>query len=216
VVKTFEELVANPIVVLKRKIPGKGLSVEATLSLVGIGLALISMRKDKKKVGGVREYASRQYTRVKESSMTTKALIVGGLAVGIYLLFKYKPTVEQKKELAAAQSELDRLAKEEGIVPSLVDAQYASLVAVIFKAIDKCGTETDAIYRSFRSLNNEADVYRLIIEWGIAKYDGCFEGKLPFWTVHYTLSQALASDLWGHEVDIVNQILYDSGIKYRF
>lgn len=209
VVKTFKQLVDNPTVVLELKTKG-GMSTEATLSLLGLGVAVLALSKQKKSIG------ASYMERYKSQSTGKKILIVGGIAGILYLIFKYKPTKEQKDYLEAAKSMLYHLAADYGIVPSLSKGQFSSMVTTIVRALDKCGSDEQSIYRTFEMLNNEADLYQLIVSYGIAKYDGCFEGSLPFWTVNYTLSESLQSDLGDSELQRVNSILGSKGINFSF
>ncbi len=210
VVKTFKELVANPNVILESKTKAAGLSTEATLSLLGVGIAVLALTKKKRKIG------STYIERYKKQPTGTKVLLVGGAAAVLYLILKYKPTAEQKAYLASAKSMLDLLAADYGIVPSLTKGQFSSMVTTIVRAVDKCGSDEGSIYRVFESLNNEADLYQLILSYNIATYDGCFEGSLPFWKVHYTLSESLQSDLSSYELQHINSILADKGINFSF
>lgn len=196
VIKTFQELVENPKVVLKKK------SSLVPLLLIA-GAAVVASHKNK------------SMGTIPKKRGQTIALIGAG-AVALYFIFKYKPTAAQNAFLSEAKSRLDYLAKEYGIVPSLTLAQFKSLALQIVRSVDKCGTDEAAIYRSFMALNNEADFWQLVISFGIAKYDGCFEGSLPFWTVHYTLPESLSSDVSNNVIQNINTILKDKGINYLF
>jgi len=209
VVKTFKQLVDNPTVILELKTKG-GMSTEATLSLLGLGVAVLALSRQKKGIGAT------YLERYKSQSTGKKLLIVAGIGGALYLIFKYKPTKEQKDYIDAAKSMLDHLSADYGIVPSLTNGQFSSMVTTIVRALDKCGSDEDSIYRMFEMLNNEADLYKLIVSYGIAKYDGCFEGSLPYWTVHYTLGESLQSDLSSSEVQRINSILGTKGISFSF
>jgi hypothetical protein len=183
------------------------------LPIVAGGLLLLAVTSPGKKVSGIKE-------RYQALSPGTKQLLVyGGIGVGAYFLLShllsYKPTVQQQAELDHAKAELQRLAAEEGVFPSFNDAQYDGMAANILQAVDDCGTGELTIYRQFSALRNEADIYKLIIAFGVGSYKGCFEGTY-FGNVHRTLPEAITSDLRSYEVDQVNSILSDSNIAYRF
>lgn len=207
IVKSFDELVNVPTVVLIKK------EKKAASNLLLIGgaaaLGLLAAHNTKnKKISGVQDHVNR--ARANPLPYMAGALVLIG---GLWYIFKYKPKPEQKEFLAAAKKRLEYLAKELGIVPSLSIATFTALAMQINRAIDKCGTDEAAIYRAFDALNNEADFWFLCIQFGISKYDGCFEGSLPSWNVHYTLPEALSSDLSGNQFQTVLAILRNKNIN---
>jgi hypothetical protein len=210
VVKTFTEIVDNPQIVLTKK---SGSHLPLLLLAAGIGTYALTSRP---KVGSIKSQWNSFKSNPRNVKIGGAVVLIGAGAVALYFIFKYKPTAAQKTFLANAKARLEYLAKELGIVPSLTTTQYATLALQIARAVDKCGTDMEAIERAFMSLNNEADFWQLTLSFGIAKYDGCFEGNLPNWNVHYTLPEALASDLSNSEILTVNNILYDKAINVRF
>jgi len=216
-VASFDELV-NGKVTLRKKVAdtnGKGLSTEATLALVGIGVGLISLQRGKK-VGANK--ATMLYEKFNRQSTNNKAMTIGAIVVGgyvIYQIFKYKPTPDQKATLDDATRMIDILHYQYGIDPSLPVAQYSSFASIIRTAVNDCGTDEASINRVFDSLNNEADIYMLTIKCNILSYKGCFEGSY-FSNVHYTLPEAITADLSDTEVNRINSILAGKGIQYRF
>jgi len=218
VVKTFDELVNNPKVVLKSNTGNNKISTGALIALAGAGIVLLASNK-KKKMGAT------YIEQFKSQSTGQKVLLLGGGLLGAYLIiehvFKHKPTPEQQKVLDDAKSMLDHLAKDYGIVPSLPAVQYSTYAVEIVRDLEGCGTNEDGIYRIMNSLNNEADIYMLIIKCNILNFQGCGIGLQPiegdfFGRLHLTLPEALQNDLDSSEIDNVNHILYDKGIKYRF
>lgn len=175
------------------------------LKFGGLALAAFSLLNTKKSVGVVTQPVKNNHIPL---------LLLGG-AVGVYLIFKYKPSKQQKQYLKEAKDRLTQLALD-GIVASLPMAQFTSMANEIKQAIANCGTDEQAIYRQFKLLNNEADLMQLILVYGIAKYDGCFEGRLPSWNVHYTLSESISSDMSDSEVRAVNNILSSKRINFFF
>jgi len=204
IVKTFDELVHDQPVVLKKK-NSSGINILDLVQYGGIALGVLSLVNDSGKVGEA---------QTKKNGWVLPAVIVGG-GVALYLAFKYKPRPEQKQYLEEAKNRLDELASQ-GIVPSLSIAQFSSLVVQLVKAFAKCGTEEDIIYNVFRKLNNEADLIFLIIKYDIAKYDGCFEGSFPSWNVHFVLSESIAADMTPSEIRNINSILSAKRINFSF
>lgn len=210
VVKSFEEIVTTPTIVMLKKDPKKATNILLIGGAAALGLILAS-KSGQKKVSGINDQVQR--ARANPLPYVAGALVVVG---GLWYIFKYKPTPGQKNFLRAAKQRLEQLAKEYGVVPSLPISQFQTLAIQINRAIDKCGTDEGAIYRAFDALNNEADFWQLCLSFDIAKYDGCFEGSLPSWNVHYTLPEALASDLSGGELENVIQRLRNRGINIAF
>lgn len=206
VVKSFTEVVNDPRVVLKKK--STGLSTEAYIGLAGLGMGVYQLTRKKKSMGAA--------LQMNKNNVVKTTVILAGIGTALYFIFKYKPTPQQKEFLAEAKKRLEYLAKELGIVPSLTKAQFVTMASQIVRAVDKCGTDEDTIYRAFYQLNNEADFWMLVITFDVAKYDGCFEGSLPSWNVHYTLPEALASDLSPNQVMTVNEILQSRNIDVSF
>lgn len=210
VVKTFKEIVENPNIVLKKKSSG----ALPLILLAGLGVVALSQKSSH--VGsfeGGKRIKEKWNNLPQRNKIATGVVVAGGAAVALYLIFKYKPTKAQSDFLNATKTKLEYLAKEKGIVPSLPISQFEILTVQIVKALDKCGTEFDVIGRAFASLNNEADFWKLCQVFGIQKYDGCFEGNLPSFNVHYTLPEALASDLDGQEIYTLNMILQEKQIN---
>jgi len=197
VVKTFTELTNDGTVVLIKKTKDK-----INWPIV-LGASTILLSMGKRKVGAI-------------SEGNKTLLIVGGLGFAVWQIFKYKPSPEQKAYLEQAASRLKQLA-DDGIVPSLPLAQFTSLALAIRNAVYDCGTNEPVIYNSFETLNNEADLYQLILSFGIQKYKGCFEGEDFFsGNIHNTLSEAIISDLTSSEIGTVNAILSSKSINFKF
>jgi hypothetical protein len=220
-VATFDELVHEEKVILKSKSSLKNSSINTTIALAGLGIAIISLQR--KKIGASK--ATMLYQNFNKQSNEKKLMTVGGLAIGgylIYQLFKYKPTPDQKATLADAQKMLDILHFQHGIDPSLPVVQYTSFATEIKTAVDDCGTDEETIFRVFNSLNNEADIYLLIVKYGVKAYTGCFQFEGPRPTdilldvVHRVLPETIIEELSDTDIQKINSILSDKGIQYRF
>jgi len=223
-VASFDELIANGKVTLKKKIPetSKGISTEATLALVGIGIGLISLQR-RKTIGTNK--ATVLVERFHAQPMKNKLLIVGGVVAAgalIYHLFKHKPTPDQQKTLDDAQRCLDNLHYNYGIDPSLPVVQYSSFATTIKTAANDCGTDEDSIYRVFEAMNNDADICMLILKYGVMKYTGCFQFEAGSFfdtildVVYRVLPQTITEELNETAVQKINSILSNKGIQYRF
>lgn len=197
----FDEMVHNQPLMLKKK---SSANIFDVIKYGGIALAIVSLAKGGK-VGEV---------QTKKRGWILPAVLVGG-GLAIYYAFKYKPREDQKNYLQAAKNRLKELANQ-GIVTSLATSQFASMVTQLVKAFAKCGTEEDIVYNVFKKLNNEADLIQLIIAYDIAKYDGCFEGSLPSWNVHFVLSESIAADMNSSEISKINSILSSKRINFSF
>jgi hypothetical protein len=116
------------------------------------------------------------------------------------------------KEGGEAKDELKNLSND-GINPTINDAQVQSMCNALVSAFEGCGTDEDAVYNVMRQLKNDADVYKLINAYGTRKYDAC-----GFWgsDTEKTLSGAISDELDVFEKKTVNGILSSNGIKYQF
>ena len=216
---TPDELISNPTVILKKT----GGSVPEWLLPAGLGLAaivLISSHRGKS-VSGVRDIYHKGKKKFNDLNPTVKKVVlIGAGGVTVFLLLKYllkaKPTPEQANELAAYKNRLTELASRYGIIPSYGDPYYNSWAAEILKSFDDCGTDESAVYRVFDKMNNEADVIKLILAYGVGSFKGCFTQGSYFGNIHMTLSESLTSDMTNAEVGRVNDILSSHGINFSF
>jgi hypothetical protein len=94
--------------------------------------------------------------------------------------------------------------------PSFVDSQYKIFADAIYSAgFDVLfGTDEDAIYAVFKRMNNDLDVNKLIVAFG--------SRRIEFSTRTDSLGGFLQSELNTKELGIINKILQDKNIKYRF
>lgn len=180
-----------------------------TAVIVLSGAALIAYLSTRdKKITGLKNFTPTQ----------KKVLIIGGVGIGAYIIYNAffnKPTKDQLALLSQAKTMLQFLANNYGIIPSMPAVQFASFASIIRTAVNECGTDENSIYSVFSQLNNEADIYQLIVSCGVLSYKGCFEGSY-FGNVHNTLPEAITADMSGSEVDKINNILAGKQIQYRF
>lgn len=126
---------------------------------------------------------------------------------------KAKDEQMQKAVVKDSNSELSDL-KDQGIHPSYPDAQYSAWASQIRTAFDGCDPSSDdydTVVRIMKQMNNDADVYKLITAFGVAKWDEC-----GWWTGDVTgdLAYGIAHEING--ISDINKILQDKGIKFRF
>ncbi len=151
---------------------------------------------------------------------------VGAVLVGYTAYTNYKRREEEKKALegaAAAAGELATLAAQ-GINPSYYDSQYLTLVDQLVQAMNGCGTDEQAVYNVFRQLQNEADIRKLIVLFGIQYYEPCgwtdpIAASIFQVNDHAyggSLSTFLNYDLSTSEIGEINGILTGKGIHFQF
>jgi hypothetical protein len=98
---------------------------------------------------------------------------VGLLGYSIWRSIKRQQDEKAANQLAnIVEQELVGLAAE-GVHPSFQDSQYESLSQAIVQAINGCGTDFDAIKMVFSSLENAADIRKLIQIFGVRYYTPC-------------------------------------------
>ena len=110
------------------------------------------------------------------------------------------------------QSAIDALASK-NIYPTATQEQYnvwASSLDACFQGWGHCGSYKDV----FSSLNNEADVHKLIQAFGIRTIDSGRFNPTPNLTGD--LSAVLTDELFSWQLSDVNKILDEKGIKFKF
>lgn len=151
---------------------------------------------------------------------------VGAVLVGYGVYQNYRKKAEEKKALegaTAAANELADLAGK-GITPSYYDSQYLSYVDQIVQAASGCGTDEEAIYNVFRQMQNDADIRKLIVLFGVQYYQPCaWTSPIAYsiWTVNDqayggSLGTFLGYDLGSSEIANINAILKGKGIQFQF
>lgn len=164
------------------------------------------------------------YKFYKASSNTGKVMIIGGvLVVGAIAWFAILNPIRKlivskldqtkaAKEGADSKQALKDLANQ-GISPTITNAQAAAFCNSLVSAFAGCGTDEDAIYNVAKQLKNDADVYLLISTYGIRKYDAC-----GIWTgdTENSLAAAISDELDSGEKDKLNGILQTNGCAYQF
>lgn len=131
------------------------------------------------------------------------------------LIIKKLDQAKEAKESAAAGKELNNL-KKQGIVPTINKAQAESMSNQLRIAFNDCGTDEGAVYSVMSQMNNDADVYLLIDTYGIREYSGCGPWNVFSGSRNVGLSAAISDELDDMEKGIVNNILAQKGISFRF
>jgi len=146
--------------------------------------------------------------------------------VGYQIYTNYKSKIDEAKNLEAqklSDKELQDL-KKKGIVATKSPAQFEVMSAKINEAVNDCGTDEDAIYSVFNSLNNRADLLSLISAFGIRYYRPCAAtdpisyGRWIFNDKSFggDLSSFLSYDLDSSEIAKINNILKSKNIDFSF
>lgn len=149
---------------------------------------------------------------------------VGLVAYGIYKKIREKSELKDALSITKdADTELKALISK-GIKPTLTPSQFESLSLRINQAANGCGTDNQAIFDVFSTLNNTADLLSLISKFGVRYYQPCaatspisyaiwltneksYGGNLPTF-LYYEMSDS--------EVKKINSILKSKAIDYTF
>jgi len=156
-----------------------------------------------------------------------KVIVVAGLGLlgySLYRAIKHKAEERDAAQAAAAAAyELQALASQ-GITPSYTDSQFQTWVNVLVQSMTGCGTDENAIYDVFEWMENEADLKKLIVTFGVQYYQPCVWTSPVSYAVWQVNDKAYGGDLptwFGYdlgrgEIDKVNSILRGKGINFQF
>lgn len=132
---------------------------------------------------------------------------------------------EEKARAAAdlAATELQQLAQQ-GVKPTYQDSQFQVFVDQLVQAMSDCGTDEDMIMNVFRSMKNDADIRKLISQFGVQYYQPCsFTDPIAATIYQFNnrayggaLSTWLSYDLSASDITKINQLLQSKGINYQF
>lgn len=154
-------------------------------------------------------------------------IILGGVAIIGYTIYKNAKKGQDIKDAtqgaSAATQALKQLAAQ-GIRPNYSDAVFYGWVDQLVQAMNGCGTDEDAINAVFENMRNDADVYKLIEIFGIQYYEPCgWSNPIAYakWEIDDTayggeLTTWFGYDLSTSDISVVNSILQQNGVKYRF
>lgn len=122
------------------------------------------------------------------------------IGVAAYFGNKLIKKITAAKPIEDVKDDVTQLRKKQ--VPSYTDGQYNQYAQVLFSAMDGVGTDEEAIFRVMRYMKKDIDVAKLIVAFGV-KGDN-------------TLGAWLQDDLSSTDMEQVNKILANKGIKYQF
>lgn len=158
------------------------------------------------------------YSQLTPGGKTAVFLIGTGAAafVGISIWNAIKQAKQNSANLKESKDAVTTLyqLQQKGVTPTFTDAQFESWSNQLAQAFSGCGTDNATVYNIFSTLNNDADLYKLIAVYGTRSYDGCkwmFEGLQS-----KSLSAAISDELLASEKDRVNGSLILKGITFKF
>lgn len=155
-----------------------------------------------------------------------KVIMIVIITFIIYQIYKWiKRKIEASNYNAAvnqSQTALNQLA-DQGVKPSYGQAQYTSMANALQQAFTGCGAAySDIVAPTFKQMKNEADIYALIQNYGVRKFDECgwgsFEGDLAA-ALGYKFSGirfCSPLDLTCGSLPAINKILKDNGLIFQF
>ncbi len=157
---------------------------------------------------------------------STINIVVGVAAVGVG--FAFWKAQQRKKELADAFQQRDAINNEivelanQGVTPSFTESAYYSMADGLVQSMEGCGTDEDQLMSIFGSLQNGADLRKLILAFGVRFYTPCFWQSPIQSTVHFFDEEAYGGDLtaWLYydlsdsNLKDLNALLHKNGIDY--
>ncbi len=142
-------------------------------------------------------------------------LLYGAIAL-LVLFFIVSRVVKMLKGLGdntspeAAEKEIDKNKL------TFSKTEFKGFAETLEEAMDKEGTDEDAIYEVFRKLKTRSDVLALISAFGKRTSTAWTFDWLIYGQTTGTLSKWLQSDLSSSELKKINDILKTQGINYTF
>ena len=136
-----------------------------------------------------------------------KPYVIGGaLALIAILLFR-------KRNLAAEEASALTNESAQAGTPSYSSSQFYAFANRLEQAMFDIGTDEDAIFQVFGSLNNNADFLALKSAFGVRNYTG---GFVPgFLSDDLSLDGWLQQELDSSEIAQINNSLANKGITYK-
>lgn len=137
--------------------------------------------------------------------MTKKYVIIGIIAVitlivavivFFFLKSKISNGIKEAENTQEANKEIDSSKL------SLTASQYNTIASKLYAAMAGMGTDENAIYDAFRSINNYSDLMRLMSAFGSKD--------------NMTLREWLYDDCGAGEINKINEILASKNIDYKF
>lgn len=156
-----------------------------------------------------------------------KIIVVAGLGLLGYTIYRSIRRSQDEKDAAqaaqAASAELQSLANQ-GVRPSYNDSQYYVFVNQLVQSMAGCGTDEDQVFQVFQSMNNSADIRKLLIAFGVQYYQPCaWTSPVSYavWQINDRayggdLATWLSYDLSAGDIAHINSILSSKGIDLQF
>jgi hypothetical protein len=152
-----------------------------------------------------------------------KFAVLAGVGLGGWVVYnrvrnyfnKQKALKGQQMVASDAGRELNVLASK-GVRPTYSDSQYSGFASAIQKAFDGCDPGNDdyaAVMSAMNAMKNDADIAKLISVFGVRKWDEC--GWLAG-DVELDLVGGIRHELDNNQINVVNKVLRDKGIKFQF
>lgn len=148
--------------------------------------------------------------------------VVGGLVLAYFGVRKIIAIAEKAKDLKGQKQTVEdskqalQDLKVNGVTQSFSDAQYSAWASSIQAAFEGCDMTSDdlgSLAGPLNAIKNDADMYKLITAFGVRKWDDCgwFTGD-----VEKDLAGGVRHELNVSQINFLNKILSDKGIKFRF
>ncbi len=137
------------------------------------------------------------------SDIVKYASIIAVIIFLIILFYYGKNYLKRKKEKEEVQEQMEKIKNEiqdENLTLEL--SRYSVLAGNLKSALSGWGEDEDAVYDVFKELNSDDDVKKVMYEYGVYK-----EMTLTQWITEYFNKD---------ERDVLNSILAQKGISYRF
>jgi hypothetical protein len=148
--------------------------------------------------------------------------VVGGLLIvyiignRIYKGIKASSEFKSQRETLNQQESEIRNLQQTGMRLTFPTSQYkawADAIATAFGGCDPMDNSLGAVARPINAIKNDLDFLELQTSFAIREYDQCGWGAGNF---KGNLQSAIADELTTSQINFLNKILRDKGIKYSF
>ena len=155
-----------------------------------------------------------------------KVIAVAGVALVGYSVYRsIKRAADEKRANQAAEllgNDLTDLSNQ-GVNPSYSDSQFEVYCQTLEQAMNGCGANMNMIRSVFHSMQNEADIRKLITQFAVRYYTPCIVSDPFSYTIWLVNNKAfggslitwLTSDLSSHDLAELNGILSGKGIAFQ-
>lgn len=156
-----------------------------------------------------------------------KVIAVTGIALLGYTIYRRIRHNQEVKEANTAGdialSEIQKLANQ-GVYATYTDAQYEAFSQALVQSMNGCGSDMNKIKQVFSQLQNDADIQKLIAQFGVRYIEPCWYSQADAYAIWLFNDQAYGGGLptWlsfkldSSEIVQVNGILRSKGVNYQF